>query len=81
MVPGVHYLGQEGGCANIRGISIVFRREPYVVDGYRIKWAWLRSLAVQDNSFCAETWHKASFNGCLVGYLLILHRLFEVESS
>ena len=25
-----------------------------------IKWAWLRSLAVHDRSFEAETWHKTN---------------------
>ena len=44
-----------------------------------IKWAWLRSIAVHDRSFEAETRHK--FYGCLAGYFSIVPRLFGVQSS
>ena len=49
-----------------------------------IKWAWLRSLAVHDCSFEAETRQRTNqtkFYGCLAGYFSIVPRLFEVQSS
>ena len=88
------YLREKGPTTEYRptphfGLSFLLRSKvysnmrPYVAAlkhacTITIKWAWLRSLAVHDRSFEAETRHKPSSTAVWQVIFSIVPRLFEV---